>query len=125
MVVQYNNVSCNLSTLIRQKQEEFSGRVSIHGNLSKNNIRTIIDKNNIINVKVKDRNTGASLIGMPIKTNYHELSKTLISDKKGVIEFDLGSLNQRSTFQTNFSLDYEALINDLNDVENILKPNRM
>ncbi len=124
MAVQYNNVSYNLSTLIRQKQEEFSGRVSIHGNLSKNNIRTIIDKNNIINVKVKDRNTGAPLIGMPIKINYHESSKTLISDKKGVIEFDLGSLNQRSTFQTNFSLDYEALINDLDDIENILKPNR-
>ena len=122
--VQYNNTKYNLSTLIRQKQEEFNDRVSIIAILNKNNIRTIIDKNNIIKIKVEDRNTGESLIGIPIKITHHDMSRTLISDRKGKIEYGLHNFNQRSTFQANFSLDHQALVDDLEDVQNILKLNK-
>ena len=122
--IKYDNRQYNLSTLIRQKQEEFNERISIIPSLNKNNIRTIIDRNNIIKIIVKDRETGKYLTGIPIKIDHNEKTTTLISDREGMIEYELDNYNEKSTFQVKFLLDHSTLIDDIEGVENILNPNK-
>ena len=118
--VQYKNQKYNLFSLIRQKHEEFTDRILIKANIDKGEIRTIIDRNNSLTIKVLDEKTGKLLNGIPIQINQSGKNFTLISDRKGIIEFDLGTINEKSIFQVLFSLDYSKLFEDPNDAKNIL-----
>ena len=120
MHVQYENQKYNLFSLIRQKQEEFTDRISIKANINKSKIRTIIDRNNILTIKVTDRKTEKMLSGIPIQINHNGKITTFISDEKGNIEFDIGTVNEKSIFQILFSLDYSKLFDDPQDAKNTL-----
>ena len=75
----------NLFSLIRQKHEEYVKRISIKANFKKEKIRTIIDRDNILTVKVFDKLTGRKLKDIPIKINQSNKTSTYFSDKKGIL----------------------------------------
>tara|TARA_X000000950_G_scaffold140387_1_gene174233 strand:+ start:436 stop:1746 length:1311 start_codon:yes stop_codon:yes gene_type:complete len=118
--VQYKNQKTNLFLLIRKKQEEFADRILIKANLNKSPIRTIIDRSNIIHIKVMDRNTGKMLDGIPIEIIYNDEKATFFSDKKGSIEYDIGTINKKSISQILFSVAYAKIVDDPNYAKNIL-----
>ncbi len=117
--VQYKNQKYNLFLLIRKKQEEFADRILIKANLKKSPIRTIIDRNNILNIKVTDQNSGQMLDGIPIEIIYNNKKASLFSDKQGVIEYDIGTIYKKSISQILFSIDYAKIFNDIKDAKNI------
>ena len=118
--VQYENQKYNLFSLIRNKHEEFTDRISIKANINNNPIRTIIDRNNILRLKILDLKTGKMLNGIPIQIVHNDKKVTFFSDRKGTIEFDIGTLNEKSTSQILFSIDYAKIFDDPNDAKNIL-----
>ena len=120
--VQYKNQKYNLFLLIRKKQEEFAERILIKANLNKSPIRTIIDRNNILNIKVMDQNTDKMLDGIPIEIIHNDEKATFFSDKKGSIEYDIGTINKKSISQILFSIDYAKIFDDPKDAKNILTP---
>ena len=118
--VQYENQKYNLFSLIRNKHEEFTDRISIKANINNNPIRTIIDRNNILRLEILDLKTGKMLNGIPIQIVQNDKKVTFFSDRKGTIEFDIGTLNEKSTSQILFSIDYAKIFDDPNDAKNIL-----
>ena len=118
--VQYKNQKYNLFLLIRKKQEEFADRISIKANLKKSPIRTIIDRNNILYIKVMDKNTGNMLYGIPIEIIHNNKKATFFSDRKGAIEYDIGTIYKKSIYQILFSIDYAKIFDDPKDAKNIL-----
>ena len=92
----------------------------IKANLKKSPIRTIIDRNNILNIKVTDQNTGQMLDGIPIEIIHNNKKATLFSDKKGAIEYDIGTIYKKSISQILFSIDYAKIFDDIKDAKNIL-----
>ena len=118
--VQYKNQKHNLFLLIRKKQEEFANRILINANLKKSPIRTIIDRNNILHIKVTDQNTGQMLDGIPIEIIHNNKKATLFSDKKGAIEYDIGSIYKKLISQILFSIDYAKIFDDLKETKNLL-----
>lgn len=118
--VQYENQKYNLFSLIRNKHEEFTDRISIKANINNNPIRTIIDRNNILRLQILDFKTGKPLNGIPIQIVHNDKKVTFFSDRKGTIEFDIGTLYEKSTSQILYSIDYAKIFDDPNDAKNIL-----
>jgi len=118
--VKYKNQKYNLFSLIRQKQEEFADRISIKANINKKKIRTIIDRNNILTIKVLDQNSGKMLNGIPIQINHNDKKTTSLSDRNGVLKYDIGTINEKSISQIFFSLDYSKVFDDPEDAKNLL-----
>ena len=118
--VQYENQKYNLFSLIRNKHEEFTDRISIKANINNNPIRTIIDRNNILRLQILDLKTGKTLNGIPIQIVHNDKKVTFFSDRKGTIEFDIGTLYEKSTSQILYSIDYAKIFDDPNDAKNIL-----
>ena len=118
--VKYDNQKFNLFSLIRQKHEEYVKRISIKANFKKEKIRTIIDRDNILTVKVFDKLTGRKLEDIPIKINQSNKTSTYFSDKKGHIELDIGNRVEKSMLDILFSLDYTKLFENKEKQKNIL-----
>ena len=118
--VQYKNKKYNLFLLIRKKQKEFADRISIKAKLKKSPIRTIIDRINILQIKVMDQNNNKMLAGIPVEIIHNNKKTTFFSDKKGVIEYDIGTIYKRSVSQILFSIDYAKIFDDQSNAENIL-----
>ena len=100
--VQYKNQKYNLFSLIRQKYEDYTNRISVKAFLQNENIRTIIDRDNILTIKVFDKETGKMLKDIPIKIKQSNESFTYISDKKGYIKVDIGNKIKNSRFESHF-----------------------
>ncbi len=118
--VQYRNKKYNLFSLIRKKHGEFHDRISIKAKMKNTPIRTIIDRNNILSIEILDQKTGKMLDGIPIQIVYNDNKTTFFSDRKGAIEYDIGTINEKSTSHILFSLDYSKIFDDPEDGNNIL-----
>ena len=117
--VQYKNQKYNLFLLIRKKHEEFADRISIKADLKKSPIRTIIDRNNTLYIKVMDKYTGKMLNGIPIEIVHNNKKATFFSDREGTIEYDIGLIYKKSISQILFSVDYAKIFDDPKDAKNI------
>ena len=124
MEVNYRNKKHFLYSLIKQKLEDFNSRVSISASLSNNKIRSFVDRNTVLIIKVVDMVKGDALKGMPIKIVFPDSQITFSSDKHGLIEYGLDSFIEPSSFQIKLELDHEELMTELDDISNRLKPNR-
>ena len=118
--VQYKNQKHNLFSLIRHKYEDYTNRISVKAFLQNENIRTIIDRDNILTIEVFDKETGKMLKDIPIKIKQSNKSFTYISDKKGYIKVDIGNKTKNSRFDISFFLDHKRLFEGEEDRENIL-----
>jgi len=118
--VQYKNQKYNLFSLIRQKYENYIDRISANAFLEDENIRTIIDRDNVLTIDVFDKKTGEVLKDIPIKIKQSDESFTYISDEKGCIKVDIGNIIKNSRFDISFSLDHHKLFEGEEDRENIM-----
>ena len=117
--VQYRNQNYNLFSLIRQKYDDYINRISVKAFLENDNIRTIIDRDNILTIKVFDKESGKALKDIPIKVKQSNESFTFISDEKGYIKVDIGNKIRNSRFEILFFLDHTMLFEE-EDRENII-----
>ena len=118
--VQYRNQNYNLFSLIRQKYDDYINRISVKAFLENDNIRTIIDRDNILTIKVFDKESGKALKDIPIKIKQSNESFTYISDEKGYIKVDIGNKIKNSRFEILFFLDHTMLFENEEDRENII-----
>ena len=118
--VQYRNQNYNLFSLIRQKYDDYINRISVKAFLENDNIRTIIDRDNILTIKVFDKESGKALKDIPIKIKQSNESSTYMSDEKGYIKVDIGNKIKNSRFEILFFLDHTMLFEKEEDRENII-----
>ncbi len=118
--VSYENQNVYLYSLIKQKLEEFNERLFMTATLEKEIVKTLVDRENSIIIKVKDRQTGADLNGVPVKIILPDKEVSLFSDKNGMIQYVLNGVSIASTFEILFELNTIELLKELNNANPIL-----
>ena len=118
--VQYKNQKYNLFSLVRQKYEDYTNRISVKAFLQNENIRTIIDRDNILTIKVFDKETGKMLKDIPIKIEQKVMKVLPISQIKKVISMLILVIKLKLQVWNLLFLDHARLFDGEEDRENIL-----
>jgi len=109
----YDGRTSNLYSLIKQKSDEYEGRLSLDAILEKDMVKTFVDRTNSISIQVKDSRDGRSLDGIPVNISMLEKEHTIYSNSRGLIEHDLETSSLASSYDVRFQLDQESLYKDL------------
>ena len=108
----YDGRTSNLYSLIKQKSDEYEGRLSLDAILEKDMVKTFVDRANSISIQVKDTKDGRSVDGIPVNISMLGKEHTLYSNSRGLIEHDLETSSLASSYDVRFKLDQESLYKD-------------
>ena len=111
----YDGQTSNLYSLIKQKSDEYEGRLTLDAVLEKDMVKTFVDRTNSILIQVKDSQDGRPLGGIPINISMFGKEYTVYSNSKGLIQHDLETSSLASSYDVKFKLDQESLYKDFDD----------
>ena len=111
----YDGQTSNLYLLIKQKSDEYEGRLTFDAVLEKDMVKTFVDRTNAISIQVKDSRDGRPLAGIPVNISMLGKEYTVYSNSKGLIEHDLETSSMASSYDVRYELDQESLYKDLDD----------
>ena len=120
IMVNYKDERVILYSLIKQKLEQYNQRLVITGTLANQKIRTLVDRENTIEIRVMDKESGKSLDNFPIKITLPTYHITLLSNKNGNISHTFKGMTLASSFDILFQLDQEEMFKELNENNQIL-----
>ena len=111
----YDGQTSNLYSLIKQKSDEYEGRLTFDAVLEKDMVKTFVDRTNSISIQVKDSQDGRPLAGIPVNISMLGKEYTVYSNSKGLIQHDLETSSMASSYDVRYELDQESLYKDLDD----------
>ena len=111
----YDGQTSNLYSLIKQKSDEYEGRLTFDAVLEKDMVKTFVDRTNAISIRVKDSQDGRPLAGIPVNISMLGKEYTVYSNSKGLIQHDLETSSMASSYDVRYELDQESLYKDLDD----------
>ena len=111
----YDGQTSNLYSLIKQKSDEYEGRLTFDAVLEKDMVKTFVDRTNSISIQVKDSQDGRPLAGIPVNISMLGKEYTVYSNSKGLIQHDLETSSMASSYDVRYKLDQGSLYKDLDD----------
>ena len=118
--VVYDDQPFNLYSLIKSKLEEYANRIELEALVDKKRIRTFVDRENSITIRVKDKESGELISGVPVKVNLQDQDLTIYSESDGLIRYSLSGFSNATTLKMQFQLNNDELFKGLNKKGNIL-----
>jgi len=121
--VLYDSQPVHLYYLIKSKFEEYSNRIELEALIAKKTIRTFVDRENSVMIRVKDKESGNLIGGVPVELNIKDKSFTLYSDSDGLVRYNLPSFAYVTSLNIQFQLNLDEIFKDLNTKKNVLSLN--
>tara|TARA_B110000444_G_scaffold149461_1_gene139787 strand:+ start:2004 stop:3332 length:1329 start_codon:yes stop_codon:yes gene_type:complete len=121
--VVYEGKKTNLYTLIKEKINYFSNRVTITASTKKKEFITFVDYNSVLLFNVEDSFTKKPMPSVPIKMMLNNMDYSLISDSKGIAQFSLPQMTSPYIFTANYQLDIKKLFEQNMPLNQILPSN--
>ena len=118
--VVYQSQPVHLYYLIKSKFEEYSNRIELEALIDKKTIRTFVDRENSITIRVKDKESGELISGVPVKVNLQDQDLTIYSESDGLIRYSLSGFLNATTLKVQFQLNNDELFKGLDKKGNIL-----
>ena len=118
--VVYDDQPFNLYSLIKSKLEEYANRIELEALVDKKRIRTFVDRENSITIRVKDKESGELISGVPVKVNLQDQDLTIYSESDGLIRYSLSGFSNATTLKVQFQLNNNELFKGLDKKGNIL-----
>ena len=112
----YDSQTTHLYPLIKRKLFEFQDRIELEAMIDNETIRTYVDRENTIRIKVKDKENSRSISGVPVKVTVGTDESTFYSESDGLICYNFSGLSSVSTLRLQFFLDYSELFKGLNEI---------
>ena len=116
----YDSQTTHLYPLIKRKLFEFQDRIELEAMIDNETIRTFVDRENSIRIKVKDKENSRSISGVPVKVTVRNDESTFYSESDGLIRYNFSGLSSVSTLRLQFFLDYSELFKGLNEIDHTL-----
>ena len=121
--VVYDSQPVHLYYLIKSKFEEYSNRIELEALIDKKTIRTFIDRENSITIRVKDKENGNFIGGVPVELNIKDKDYTVYSDSDGLVRYNISSFPYTTSLNIQFQLNLDEIYKSLNTNENVLSLN--
>ena len=121
--VVYDSQPVHLYYLIKSKFEEYSNRIELEALIDKKTIRTFIDRENSITIRVKDKENGNFIGGVPVELNIKDKDYTVYSDSDGLVRYNMSSFPYTTSLNIQFQLNLDEIYKSLNTNENVLSLN--
>ena len=119
----YDSQPVHLYYLIKSKFEEYSNRIELEALIDKKTIRTFVDRENSIAIRVEDKESGNLIGGVPVKLNIKDKNFTIYSDSDGLVRYNLPSFPYATSLNIQFQLNLDEIYKSLNTNENVLSLN--
>ena len=121
--VVYDSQPVHLYYLIKSKFEEYSNRIELEALIDKKTIRTFVDRENSIAIRVEDKESGNLIGGVPVELNIKDKNFTIYSDSDGLVRYNLPSFPYATSLNIQFQLNLDEIYKSLNTNENVLSLN--
>ena len=121
--VVYDSQPVHLYYLIKSKFEEYSNRIELEALIDKKTIRTFVDRENSITIRVEDKESGNLIGGVPVKLNIKDKNFTIYSDSDGLVRYNMSSFPYTTSLNIQFQLNLDEIFKSLNTKENVLSLN--
>ena len=121
--VVYDSQPVHLYYLIKSKFEEYSNRIELEALIDKKTIRTFVDRENSITIRVEDKESGNLIGGVPVELNIKDKNFTIYSDSDGLVRYNLPSFPYATSLNIQFQLNLDEIYKSLNTKENVLSLN--
>ena len=121
--VVYDSQPVHLYYLIKSKFEEYSNRIELEALIDNKTIRTFVDRENSITIRVEDKESGNLIGGVPVELNIKDNKFTIYSDSDGLVRYNLPSFPYATSLNIQFQLNLDEIYKSLNTNENILSLN--
>ena len=105
----YNGKAVTLYSLVKSKLYEYENRLDLSAKLKNSTVKTFIDRENNIKIKVTDRFNGRELTGIPVKLLFENNHYTIYTDAEGLITHDFTTPTSASSFAMQYLFDYDTL----------------
>ena len=121
--VVYDSQPVHLYYLIKSKFEEYSNRIELEALIDKKTIRTFVDRENSIAIRVEDKESGNLIGGVPVELNIKDNNFTIYSDSDGLVRYKMSSFPYATSLNIQFQLNLDEIFKSLNTKENVLSLN--
>ncbi len=118
--VTYEGERISLYSLIKRKANEYINRIGYQSQSQINEMRSYVDRDKIIALKVFDNKSGSPLSGFPIKVLYPDSIFSIYSNSNGIIQYPFQDIGKSSTIAIKYIFDQNKLYEDLEQSDLIL-----
>ena len=119
--IRYEGKQVHLYSLIKRKMDEYAWRIQLVGSVKKKQMKTYVDRDNSVQLKVTDRQDQTPISGVPVLIRMGQRVETQYTNRNGEIVYDMAGISPNASFEIRFQLDNNELFKEFSQQHSILE----